>query len=195
MRKSWAECRSASDCESGRGRWSAAASPQEHHRFPRRSRLLRSRQRPFAGHRVSGRTAGRGLVLRRQTCCREVNGVRDERSDRTLRIAGRGSAAAQLCKEHKRRREWMIVLVGDTGLAIGETRGSARSPPRDLPGHESGAADRVCGGGWREPAFSGGNQGLRAARLRRRMVDPGRQCLAAGDKRVSCDFGRETRNL
>jgi hypothetical protein len=32
----------------------ALAIPQEHHRFPRRSRLLRSRQRPFAGHRASG---------------------------------------------------------------------------------------------------------------------------------------------
>jgi hypothetical protein len=52
--------------------------------------------------------------------------------------------------------------------------------PRDLPGYESGTADRACGGGWRVPAFWG-NQGLRAARLRLRTVD-GAPNLASGEK-------------
>ena len=33
--------------------------------------------------------------------------------------------------------------------------GPGRMWPRDLPGHESGAADRACGGGWRVPCILG----------------------------------------
>jgi hypothetical protein len=33
--------------------------------------------------------------------------------------------------------------------------GPGRMWPRDLPGHESGAADRACGGGWRVPRILG----------------------------------------
>jgi hypothetical protein len=62
--------------------------------------------------------------------------------------------------------------------------------PRDLPGHESGAADRACGGRWRGPAFSG-NQGLLAARLRRQTVD-GPPSLAAGDLRDSAVSGYQS---
>ena len=62
--------------------------------------------------------------------------------------------------------------------------------PRDLPWHESGAADRAWGGGCRVPAFSG-NQGLCAARLRRRMVD-GAPSLAAGENQGPAGFRRET---
>ena len=62
--------------------------------------------------------------------------------------------------------------------------------PIGLPGHESGAADRSCGGGLRVPAFSG-NQGLRAGRLRRWTVDrapnPG-----AGELRGRSDLSRKT---
>jgi hypothetical protein len=44
----------------------ASACPHEHHRFPRRSSLLLSRLRPFAGHRGElVAPPGRGLALRR----------------------------------------------------------------------------------------------------------------------------------
>jgi hypothetical protein len=70
------------------------------------------------------RSSGEALPrrLQRRQTYGEVNGVRDERSDRTLRIAGRGSAAAHLCNAHTLGRELMIVLVGDAGLATGDMR-------------------------------------------------------------------------
>jgi len=84
---------------------------------------------------------------------------------------------------------------GPSRRCLGDARdwrqaGPGRMWPRDLPWHESGAADRAWGGGCRVPAFSG-NQGLCAARLRRRMVD-GAPSLAAGDEHGSPQLRRDT---
>ena len=77
------------------------------------------------------------------------------------------------------------------GLAAGELQGPGGCGRETSRGMKAGPPDRACGGGWRVPPFSG-NQGLRAARLRRRMVD-GAPSLAAGDEQVRRGAWVETR--
>jgi hypothetical protein len=79
-------------------------------------------------------------------------------------------------RQAQRTRDWRQAEPG-------------RIRPRDLPGHESGAADRACGIACRVPAFSG-NQGLRAARLRRRAADGRRASLMARSRDRSVGAAR-----
>jgi hypothetical protein len=73
------------------------------------------------------------------------------------------------------------------------TAGPIWLQPTELSSHESGAADWFRGDGVSVPVVVG-KRGRRTGCSRRPSPDEAAY-LAVGDKRVSCDFGRETRNL